>query len=114
MPSSPWPGDENGNPQASQVHDQVAAERHQTKMPKGQPKRKLKGFSVQFELPCEDPVNNVTVTRQKGYWHFCLPINHPSAHNIGFQDLIAAVERAELLKLSTTLNNTVAASEENQ
>lgn len=64
-------------------------------------------YSVQFELPCEDPVNSVRMERRKRVIHFFVPINHPTAHNFGLADLLAAVERRELLTVSTGLNNTV-------
>lgn len=71
----------------------------------------MKTYEVQFELPVDDPVNNVRVKRGKKRWVFYLPVNHPNAHNIGLQDLIEAVKRRDLLGLSTDLNNTVASSE---
>lgn len=62
-------------------------------------------YRVQFELPSEDPVNNVRMERRKRVIHFFVPINHPDAHNLGLAELIAAVERRKLLTVSTGLNN---------
>lgn len=62
-------------------------------------------FEVQYVLPVNDPVNNIGVFQRKKFLTFLVPINHPNAHNIGLQDLLAAVERQELLGLSTPLNN---------
>lgn len=62
-------------------------------------------FEVQYVLPVNDPVNNIGVFQRKKFLTFLVPINHPVAHNIGLQDLLAAVERQELLGLSTPLNN---------
>lgn len=64
-------------------------------------------YDVQFELPCEDPVNKVRMERRRGVIHFFVPLNHPDAHNLGLSDLIEAVERAEKFALFTGLNNTV-------
>lgn len=61
-------------------------------------------YTVQFELPVNDPVNNVRMERRKRVIHFTVPINHPDAHNLGLADLMAAVERRELLTQSTALN----------
>lgn len=70
-------------------------------------------YDVQFELPVEDPVNNVRMKRSRGVIHFFVPLNHPDAHNLGLADLMAAVERRELLTISTDLNNTVKSQVEN-
>jgi hypothetical protein len=62
-------------------------------------------YEVQFTLPCEDPVNNVKRGTGKRSHVFEVPINHPAAHNMGFQDLIAAQGRSGLFTVSSTLNN---------
>lgn len=64
-------------------------------------------YRVQYEMPVNDPVNNVRMERKRGVIHFFVPLNHPDAHNLGLVELMAAVERRELLTLSTDLNNTV-------
>lgn len=58
-------------------------------------------------MPCEYPEHNVRMIRRKAVNHFFVPINHKNAHNMGYQDLIEAVERAKLFELSTRFNNTV-------
>jgi len=63
-------------------------------------------YTVQFEMPCEDPVNNVSMTRGKKVMHFFVPLNHPLAHNLGLVQLLEALERRALSTLSTPLNNT--------
>jgi len=63
-------------------------------------------YTVQFQMPCEDPVNNVSMTRGKKVMHFFVPLNHPLAHNLGLVQLLEALERQALSTLSTPLNNT--------
>ena len=62
-------------------------------------------YTVQFELPVNNPEKNVRMKRGKGHLVFYVPLNHPDAHNMGFQDLIAAQELSGLLVLSTPLKN---------
>jgi hypothetical protein len=62
-------------------------------------------FVVQYVLPVDNPVNNVSKRRVQGGWEFLVPINHPSAHNLGFQDLVAAAELSGLIHLSTPPKN---------
>lgn len=64
-------------------------------------------YSVQFTLPVDNPGMNVSIKRSKGCCVFYVPINHPDAHNLGFQDLIAATELSGLVTVSTPLNKTV-------
>jgi hypothetical protein len=64
----------------------------------------MTSYSVQYALPCDNPVNNVSIYRGKGFIRFTVPINHPDAHNMGFQDLIAAAELSGLLELSPKHN----------
>lgn len=66
----------------------------------------MKRYTVQYETPCEYPENNVRMICRKNVNHFYVPLNHQSAHNMGLQDLIEAVERGKLFALSTGLNNT--------
>lgn len=61
-------------------------------------------YHVQFTLPVNNPEKNVVKTVKKGSITFEVPINHPDAHNLGFQDLIAASELSGLLGISTPLN----------
>ena len=62
-------------------------------------------YAVQFQLPVDKPENNVRLTKEKHTWIFDVPINHPDAHNMGYEDLIAAAELSGRLVLLTTLNN---------
>ena len=64
----------------------------------------MTSYSVQFLLPVDNPVNNVAIYKGKGFIRFSVPINHPDAHNMGFQDLIAAAELSGLLEISPRLN----------
>lgn len=64
----------------------------------------MTSYSVQYSLPVENPVNNVSMYRGKGFIRFTVPINHPDAHNMGFQDLIAAAELSGLLEISPKVN----------
>jgi len=63
-------------------------------------------YQVQFELPVDNPTMKVSKRVNKFGVTFFVPINHPDAHNMGFQDLIAAAELSGLLRLSTPLNKT--------
>jgi len=64
----------------------------------------MTSYSVQYTLPCENAVNNVSRTSGRGHVKFFVPINHPDAHNMGFQDLIAATELSGLIEISTGHN----------
>ena len=61
-------------------------------------------YSVQYVLPVDNPVNNVSKRRTKTGWEFLVPINHPRAHEMGFSDLIAAADLSGLIHLSTAHN----------
>jgi hypothetical protein len=63
-------------------------------------------FTVQFELPVDNPMNNVRIKRSKMGVTFFVPINYPDIHSLTYSDLIAAVELSGLLHISTPLNNT--------
>lgn len=52
-------------------------------------------YEVQFTIPCEEPENNVRRKFKRGTYCFEVPINHPLAHNLGYQDLLAAAIRYE-------------------
>lgn len=62
-------------------------------------------FTVQFTLPVDNPVTNVSVRRQKAHMTFDVPINHPEAHKMGLMDLIAAAELSGLVTVQPDLNN---------
>lgn len=62
-------------------------------------------YQVQFVLPVNNPVSNVSMRRVKGTMFFEVPINHPDAHNMSLMDLIAAAELSGLLTVSPALNN---------
>ena len=62
-------------------------------------------FTVQFTLPVDNPVTNVSVNRKKGHMTFDVPINHPDAHKMGLMDLIAAAELSGLITVSPAHNN---------
>jgi hypothetical protein len=62
-------------------------------------------YTVQFILPVDKPESNVSITWHGRVAHFDVPINHPDAHNMGYQDLLAAAELSGLLGLPTHLNN---------
>lgn len=64
-------------------------------------------YTVQIELPSEDPVNNVRIIRKRKVLHFFVPLNHPDVHNMGLSELLEAVERREKLDLFTGLNNRI-------
>jgi hypothetical protein len=61
-------------------------------------------YSVQFIMPVDNPVSNVSMYRGKGYYNFSVPINHPDAHKMNLMDLIAAAELSGLIHLSTGHN----------
>lgn len=61
-------------------------------------------YEVQFELPVNNPVSNVGKKMGKNGMIFFVPINHPDAHNMGFEDLIAAAELSGRIVLSTGHN----------
>lgn len=64
-------------------------------------------YSVQYSLPVDNPEKKVSKTVGKGVIVFEVPINHPDAHNMGFQDLIAAAELSGLLGISPPLNKKI-------
>lgn len=60
------------------------------------------GYSVQFVLPVDNPVDNVRRTIRKGFVSFEVPVNYPSIHKLNYAELILAATRAEVIQLSTT------------
>ena len=63
-------------------------------LPRG---KEITGYTVQFTLPVDNPVYNVRKTKRNGVIIFEVPINHPTAHMMGFSDLLLAVEASEKL-----------------
>jgi len=61
-------------------------------------------YTVQYLLPVNNPVSNVSAKRSRDVIHFSVPLNHPDAHSMGFMDLIAAAELSGKLDLLTTPN----------
>lgn len=61
-------------------------------------------YTVQFVLPVDNPVSNVSKSVKGKVITFYVPINHPDAHSMGFMDLCAAQELSGLLELSPPLN----------
>lgn len=61
-------------------------------------------YNVQYILPVDNPENNVSKRSNKFGITFFVPINHPDAHNMGFQDLLAAADLSGLLVVSTPHN----------
>lgn len=62
-------------------------------------------FTVQYVLPVDNPVNNVSIRKLTDGAEFLVPINHPHAHTMGYQELLAAAELSGLFHLSSTPNN---------
>jgi len=63
------------------------------------------GYEVQYILPVDNPVNNLSMKRRKGWTTFFVPINTPDAHNLGYAELIHMCASAELSTVSPDLNN---------
>lgn len=64
----------------------------------------MTSYEVQYILPVDNPVSNVSMMRSKHQMCFLVPINHPDAHKMTLQDLIAAAELSGLITVSPTLN----------
>jgi hypothetical protein len=62
-------------------------------------------YQVQFVLPVDNPVSNVSMSKRSKVITFFVPINHPDAHKMGFMDLLASAELSGLIDLSTPLKN---------
>lgn len=69
-------------------------------------------FSVQYIWPVNNPEYNVGMERGHRVFKFYVPINHPEAHNMGFQELLEAAQLSDSFTVSTPLNNTVGTSSE--
>lgn len=63
-------------------------------------------FSVQYIWPVDNPEYNVGMERRRRVFKFFVPINHPDAHTMGFQQLLEAGHLHDLSAQSTALNNT--------
>lgn len=61
-------------------------------------------YEVQFIMPVDNPVNNVSMTKRKGAFVFFVPINYPDVQKLSLFDLIDAQRRSGLFSLSTPLN----------
>jgi len=61
-------------------------------------------YSVQYELPVDKPSASVSKKVDGRVVTFYVPVNHPSAHNMGYAQLCAAVQFSKLSALSTPLN----------
>ena len=72
----------------------------------------MKRYTVQYEMPCEYPENNVRMICRKNVNHFFVLLNHKAAHNMGYQDLLEAVGVGLLFTVSTRLNNSTFTPEE--
>lgn len=66
----------------------------------------MTSYKVQFVLPVDNPVSNVSQCRGKGYHEFLVPINHPNAHTMGYQELLGAAQLSGLFHLRTGVNKT--------
>lgn len=65
----------------------------------------MTSYSVQYSLPVDNPVMNVSMERGKGWYKFVVPINHPQASTFTFAGLLEAVKLSGLFTLSPRLNN---------
>ncbi len=63
-------------------------------------------YSVQFEMPVDNPLNNVRRAQKKWGVMFYVPINHPDIDRMGYTQLCEAAQARELLVISTPLNKT--------
>lgn len=64
-------------------------------------------FTVQYIWPVDNPEYNVGMTRGRRVFKFFVPINHPSAHTMGFSELLEAAYLSESSTLSTDHNKSV-------
>lgn len=56
-------------------------------------------YIVQYELPVNNPDNNIGIRRGKSVITFFVPLNHPDAHLLGFADLLERATRNGKLRL---------------
>lgn len=54
-------------------------------------------YIVQFILPVDNPTKNVIITKGQRVHIFQVPLNHPNAHNMGYQDLLEASRLSGLI-----------------
>lgn len=78
---------------------------HQTADTRVRTPGEITSYEVQFTIAVDNPVNNITRKRGKRGYIFYVPINHPLAHNAGYQYLTEAARVNEKPVLSTPLNN---------
>lgn len=71
-------------------------------------------FTVQYIWPVNNPEYNVGMERRRRVFKFYVPINHPNAHTMGFQELLEAGQATDLSTLSTPLNNKISPIKEEQ
>jgi len=72
----------------------------------------LECISVQFELPVDNPVDNVRISRAKRGLRIYAPINLPDIHNLTLLQLVRLAKPVELSTVFTPLNNIVVLSKE--
>jgi len=64
----------------------------------------MTAYTVQYELPVDNPRISVSQRKSKKSITFYVPVNHPDAQNMGFKQLSEAVALSGLTTLSTGLN----------
>jgi hypothetical protein len=68
--------------------------------------------TIQFELPVDNPVNNVRVKGERKGLTIFVPINYPDVHKKTPLQLLKDATPVELSTVLTTLNNTAVLSKE--
>lgn len=63
---------------------------------------------IQFELPVDNPVNNVRIKGERKGLTIFVPINLPGVHNLTLLEILELAKPTELFTVLTTLNNSVA------
>jgi len=64
----------------------------------------MTSYTVQFKLPVDNPVNNVSMVKRGGDMLFEVPLNYPNAHTVTLAELVLAAETSGLIHLSTDHN----------
>lgn len=57
-------------------------------------------YEVQYELPVNNPLMSVAKRKHKRGTTFYVPVNHPHAHTMGYQELIEAAEASGLIRVT--------------